>query len=253
MEKLLVQAYERFGDNICVAGALAQLKNVDLIVATSHEFGDAFTNVPNIKKIIYTNNKDELNSYAREGYKILNCTMGEIPTYTSRLDFRMVYHFEKNGHKYLQPSAGFWPTKEESDWANAFSAKLTGKKILGVETGFTSNQSFVCQLHADHIVQKFKDKYHIVWLCNKNYPDKSNHIIRLDDAGRRNICALMPKLDLFISTFSGYFWASRGQGKQNIPKTYCLVLQRQQLWMPMHNNTIVLPEQFHNWIDNCND
>lgn len=253
MKKLLVQAYERFGDNLCVAGALAQLQNVDLIVATSKEFGDAFINVPNVKKIIYTDKQQELDLYKKEGYEILQCTMGHIPTYTSRLDYRMVYHFEKNGHKYLKPSCGFWPLKEETEWANALAAKLKDKKILGVETGHTSNQSYVAQLHADHIIQKFKEKYHIVWLCNKNFPTTKESIISLGDFEKRKVAAFMPKLDLFISTFSGYYWASRGQGEKNIPKTYTLILERQQLWLSKHKNEFVFPSQFHSWIENCND
>ena len=46
MRKLLVQAYGRFGDNLCVAGAVSQIKDHEIIIATNEEFKDSVLNIP---------------------------------------------------------------------------------------------------------------------------------------------------------------------------------------------------------------
>ena len=233
MRKLLVQAYGRFGDNLCVAGAVSQIKDHEIIIATNEEFKDSVLNIPNVKSVL-TLDQNQAVSYANANQCILfQATLEHLAKNVQRLDARLCEYFKNIGIDYLKPMSGFFPTESETLWANEFADKYKDKPLLGVESGHTSNQSYMSTRNCDIIVNKYAKDYHILWLCNRAYPTDQTNIIPLGNLPRRNVCALLPKLSLFISSFSGYFWASRAL--EQPPQTICCVSQ-----------------QFHDWYDNTN-
>jgi hypothetical protein len=251
MRKLLVQAYERFGDNICSAGAISQIKNAEIYVCTSHVFGDAVLNIPNVKQVLYLGEDEARNFAEKNGLEKIQLTISKMPSYVERLDERCVYKLKEHGFDYIVPNCSFFPTQEETDWANQY-ASSSDKPLLGFETNYTCSQSFIHTELIDRIVNKFKDKYKIVWLCNGAYPTDTS-LIDMPNVPRRHLCALLPKLSLFLSTVSGYFWASKGQGKNNIPRTIAFCLDHIVNWAESTNTTFVLRRDFEAWMQNYND
>lgn len=245
MEKILVVASERFGDNICCAGAICQIKNAEIIVATTKRFGDALLNIPNVKQVLYMN-YTAADAYARDnGYRIIQTTLSCIPRYTHRLDARLSNHLNRFGFDYIKPMTAFFPTEEEINWANDFAIKHNDKPLLGVESSYGSNQGYLRQNHLDSIVGKYADKYHILWLCPDNYPARRDKIIELGQVKRRYVCTLMSKISLFLSSFSGYYWVSRALEKP--PETVCFVEDQYQQWTDGKGVKFVSFIKFNDW------
>ncbi len=243
MRKLLVQAYGHFGDNLCVAGAISQIKDAEIIIATNNQFKDAVENIPNVKEVKILNDSEAHRFAAANGYTIFQATLEHLQRNVARLDERLCHYFKSIGIDYLQPRSAFFPTEKELEWANNFAIKYNDKPLLGVESGYTSNQSFIDTRSCDLLVNYYKNDYHIVWLCNRAYPSNHNHIITPQDASRRMICALLPKLSLFVSSFSGYFWASRSFEKP--PKTICCLFPLYKNWFEHKEDiTILEPKEF---------
>lgn len=247
MKKILVVASERFGDNICCAGAICQIKNAEIVVATSKQFGDALLNIPNVKQVLYMN-YTEADAYARDnGYKIIDITLSAIPRYLNRLDARLKYHLVQFGFDYIQPKAAFFPTEEESLWANDFAIKHNDKPLLGVESSYSSNQGYLKQTQLDSIVEKYSNKYNIVWLCNDNYPTRRDKIIDLGETKRRNVCSVVSKLSVLFSSFSGYYWVSRSL--EIAPRTVCFCEDEYKNWTDSTNVEFVKSTKFNEWIE----
>jgi hypothetical protein len=246
MEKILVVASERFGDNICCAGAICQIKNAEIIVATTKKFGDALLNIPNVKKVLYMN-YTEADAYARDnGYRIIQLTLSSIPRYIHRLDARLSKHLQRFGFDYIKPMPAFFPTKEEINWANYFAIKHNDKPLLGVEASYGSNQGYLKQNHLDAIVGKYSKEYNILWLCPDNYPTRKDLIIDLGKVNRRYVCTIISKLSLFLSSFSGYYWVSRSL--ENPPKTVCFAEDQYKEWTELTNVEFVGFIKFNDWL-----
>jgi len=251
MEKLLVQAYERFGDNLCSAGAISQIRDAEIIVCTSRKFDCALLNIPNVKKLIYMDNPSA-HAFARENhYKIIDTTLSRIPTQTNQLDARVPMHLKRNGYDYIKNGPAFFPTKEESDWAEEFVGRFNDKPLLGVESHFSSGQSYIDKNFGDKIVKKYYKDYHILWLCNGNYPSSRAKIIDMGEFNRRQISTLMPKLSLLVSSFSGFYWASRCF--ESKPKAYLLISDRYVGWTKCETTEVVLQNKFEEWASKSND
>jgi len=251
MEKLLVQAYERFGDNLCSAGAISQIRDAEITICTSRKFDCALLNIPNVKGLIYMDNTSA-HAFARENKcKIINTTLSNTPKYADQLDARVPLHLKKNGYDYIKNGPAFFPTKEESDWAEEFARRFNDKPLLGVESHFSSKQSYMNKAHNDKIVNKYYKDYHILWLCNANYPSSRAKIIDMGEFNRRQISTLMPKLSLLISSFSGFYWASRCF--ESKPKAYLLITDRYVGWTKCETTEVVLQKKFDEWASKPND
>lgn len=250
MKKLLVQAYERFGDNLCSAGAISQIRDAEIIVCTKRRFDCALLNIPNVKELIYMNNASA-HAFAREnGYDLINTTLSQIPNYNNQLDARVPMHLAKFGYNYIKDGPAFFPTKEELDWAEEFVGRFNDKPLLGVESHFSSGQSYINKEHCDKIVKKYHNHYHILWLCNGNYPSSRNKVVDMGQFNRRQISTLMPKLSVLVSSFSGYYWASRCYEKK--PETHLLIEKRVASWTKSENINFVLLHNFHSWANESN-
>lgn len=251
MEKLLVQAYERFGDNLCSAGAISQIRDAEIIVCTSREFDCALLNMPNVKEIVYMDNRSA-HTFARENhYKIIDTTLSTVPIQVNQLDARVPMHLKRNGYDYIKNGPAFFPTKEELDWAEEFAGRFNDKPLLGVESHFSSEQSYMNKVHNDKIVNKYHEDYHILWLCNGNYPSSKEKIVDMGEFNRRQISTLMPKLSLLISSFSGFYWASRCFKSK--PKAYLLVQDRYIDWTKCEDVEYIREHKFDQWASKPND
>jgi len=251
MEKLLVQAYERFGDNLCSAGAISQIRDAEITVCTMKQFDCALLNIPNVKELIYMDNPSA-HAFARENnYKIIETTLSRIPNHILQLDARVPWHLKRNGYDYIKNGPAFFPTKEELDWAEEFAGLFNDKPLLGVESHFSSGQSYINKRVADQIVHKYHENYHILWLCNGNYPSSKEHILDMGEFNRRQISTLMPKLSILISSFSGFYWASRCF--ESKPKAYLLINKYFLNWTKCDKAQFILEKDFNEWISKPND
>ena len=250
MRKLLVQAYERFGDNLCSAGAISQIKDAEIYVCTSHAFGDALQNIPNVKEVLYLNEKDSAVFANEHGLEKIQLTLSRMPSYVDRLDERCSHHLKKHDIDYILPKTAFYPTEEEINWTNEYVKKFT-KPLAGFETNYTCSQSYIWAHHIDKLVNKLKDKYDIIWLCNGNFPTDQT-LVDIPMTNRRLMCSLLPKLSLFVSTFSGYYWASKAFGESNVPKTLCFLSDHLISWADKTNTTFILAREFEEWFANYN-
>lgn len=251
MEKLLVQAYERFGDNLCSAGAISQIRDAEIIVCTSRKFDCALLNIPNVKKLIYMDNPSA-HAFARENhYKIIDTTISRIPAQVNQLDARVPMHLKRNGYDYIKDGPAFFPTKEELDWAEEFVRRFNNKPLLGVESHFSSEQSYINKNFNDKIVNKYHKDYHILWLCNGNYPSSREKIVDMGEFNRRQISTLMPKLSLLVSSFSGFYWASRCF--ESKPKAYLLVNKQFMSWAKCETTEFIPQDKFDQWARKSND
>jgi len=251
MEKLLVQAYERFGDNLCSAGAISQIRDAEITICTSKKFDCALLNIPNVKELIYMDNPSA-HAHARENhYKIIDTTISRIPAQVNQLDARVPMHLKRNGYDYIKNGPAFFPTKEELDWAEEFVGRFNDKPLLGVESHFSCGQSYIDKHFGDKIVKKYYKDYHILWLCNGNYPSSMAKIIDMGEFNRRQISTLMPKLSLLISSFSGFYWASRCF--ESKPKAYLLINEYYLGWTKCETTEVVLQNKFEEWASKSND
>ena len=251
MEKLLVQAYERFGDNLCSAGAISQIRDAEIIVCTMKKFDCALLNMPNVKELIYMDNPSA-HAFAREEkYKIIDTTIGTTTSDIAQLDARIPMHLKKYGYDYIKNGPAFFPTKEELDWAEEFAGRFNNKPLLGVESHFSSQQSYMNKEHNDKIVNKYYKDYHVLWLCNGNYPSSKEKIVDMGEFNRRQISTLMPKLSLLVSSFSGFYWASRCF--ESKPKAYLLAEDRFMDWTKCDKTEYIRAHKFDEWASKPND
>ena len=250
MRKLLIMAYERFGDNLCSAGAISQIKDAEIYVCTSHIFGDSVHNIPNVKEVLVMEQEEATQHALKHDMELIQLTLSRMPSYVERLDERCCYQLKKHNIDYIIPKTAFFPTNSETEWANDYVKKFT-KPLLGFEGNFTSSQSYLSKKHIDRLIEKFKKKYDIIWLCNGNIPtDKT--LVDIPMTNRRLMCCLLPKLSLFVSTFSGYYWASKAFGESNVPKTLCFLSDHLISWADKTNTTFILAREFEEWFANYN-
>ena len=248
MQKLLVQAYERFGDNLCCAGAISQIKDAEIIVCTNKNFASALYNIPNVQDLIYMDDSSAKQFAQKNKYTIIDITLSRIHAQTIRLDARVPLHLKNFGYDYIKNGPAFFPTQEELDWAEEFYGRFKDKPLVGVESAFNSGQGYINKTHCDKIVEKYWGDYHILWLCNTNYPSSKEKIVDMGEFNCRQICTIMPKLSIFVSSFSGYYWGSRCWEKK--PKTYLLTNDYFKNWTKHENLEIVLQKDFGLWATN---
>lgn len=232
--KIGIESCYGFGDCLMNAGAIHKIfqhveETVDVAVGECHK--DAFYNIPNV------------NIIPLKGFRPLGKGMEYFENNDYDLSFQMTQHATWNPHQsfglwatphrhavnicetlvycgLLDPMDAdelcedfsvaevatplFIPTEKEiSNVASFVSLKLRSKPIIAIETGFTSNQSWLdiptTQLIHDH----YSDSHEVLFVSKDNGFSK-----KLDGLTRRECIVLLGYCEKFFNTCSGFFVAS---------------------------------------------
>ncbi len=101
-------------------------------------------------------------------------------------------------------------SEAEKTTAAEFIGRLTpGKPIIAIESQAKSGQSWADADAVRKIVDRWRDKAHILWLSNTPAFDGTLGLVNYT---RRQIIAMLPRFDHFYSVGSGFFCASLASG-----------------------------------------
>lgn len=232
--KIGIESCYGFGDCLMNAGVIHKIfqcveGTVDVAVGECHK--DAFYNIPNV------------NIIPLKGFRPLGKGMEYFENNDYDLSFQMTQHASWNPHqsfglwatphrhavnicasltysglldpaKSREMSLQFWsketatplfiPTEKEiSNVASFVSLRLRGKPLVAIETGFSSNQSWLTPSTARILYDHYSDSHEVLFVSKDNGFSK-----KLDGLTRRECIVLLSYCEKFFNTCSGFFVAS---------------------------------------------
>jgi len=217
MMKAGVEIAFGFGDSLFSMPAIksiAEEHNCKVDVATQAQCADAFANAPFINEIIHIptvwhgishfqskgyNYAYQLTPYAKfEEYKNNNGNFSLIDCSKKMASEQGIEVVDQRPLIYL--------TDTEQTIANEFIDRIPNTKpIVGIESYAKSGQSWANQEAIDKIIAHWRDKAHILWFSNTKPHDGALDLVNFT---RREIIAMLGRIDHFYSVGSGFFCAS---------------------------------------------
>ena len=206
-----------FGDSLFAMQAIKSIANnhnCKVDVATQGQCSDAFTNAPFIGQIIdiptvwhgvhhfHANQYNfayQMTPYAKFAeYKAADGNFSLIDCSKKMAAEQGIEISDQRPLIYL--------TDDERKSAEEFINRLPNTKpIVGIESYAKSGQSWADREAIDKIITYWRDKAHILWFSNTKAHDGALDLVNFR---RREIIAMLGKIDHFYSVGSGFFCAS---------------------------------------------